>query len=362
MVEKAILIISPKTVLPILQGICIQVVDGMLSVHTTNLDQHALLTSKIGMDDLQLPAFIVPARLLGNVLSVCADEVDIESAKNKIILTSGSRRFELNTIGDDFPILPKFSESTVFEYPCQSLLLGMTQLSRFMSVDESRYVFNGLFFEFKEDVFAMVATDGRRLAEKRHAPIQNISGNFILNSESVEPLREHLQSAWRDAIARIEFKSREWVKFAFSMGDIHVEFFSEPVDGHYPTYSNVIPTESKFECLCDSTALISSIRAANFLTSDRESGLQLQFSKDLLELSAANFETGSALVKESVQWLGESFRIAFRAEYLIDALCNIAVAARLKFIDEMSPVVIECATSPDDSALKFVVMPMKLNT
>ena len=58
----------------------------------------------------------------------------------------------------------RFEKAKIFTIAQKDLKDGLKKTSYAISVDETRYVLNGVLFSFKDDKLTLVATDGRRLA------------------------------------------------------------------------------------------------------------------------------------------------------------------------------------------------------
>ena len=85
--------------------------------------------------------------------------------KNFASIRSGSSYFKiLGLPEEEFPPLARFEEAKIFTIAKKALKDGLKKTSYAMSVDETRYVLNGILFSFKDNKLTLVATDGRRLA------------------------------------------------------------------------------------------------------------------------------------------------------------------------------------------------------
>ena len=65
---------------------------------------------------------------------------------------------------EEFPSPARFEEAKIFTIAQKDLKDGLKKTSYAISVDETRYVLNGILFSFKDNKLTLVATDGRRLA------------------------------------------------------------------------------------------------------------------------------------------------------------------------------------------------------
>jgi DNA polymerase-3 subunit beta len=96
---------------------------------------------------------------------------------------------------EEFPALPKFKDDKKVVMP-QEKIKGMIKKTAFaISMDETRYVLNGIFISLKDQKMTMVATDGRRLAlvDEEVEVAEKSQGEFIIPAKAVNELNRLLQ-------------------------------------------------------------------------------------------------------------------------------------------------------------------------
>ena len=90
-------------------------------------------------------------------------DVVFDAAPNhQVKLASGGSNFKIMGIGaEEFPKLPDTGDDKTFSLE-QGELAGMLgNVAYAQSTDETRYILNGVYFNFKDGKLALVATDGR---------------------------------------------------------------------------------------------------------------------------------------------------------------------------------------------------------
>jgi DNA polymerase-3 subunit beta len=65
---------------------------------------------------------------------------------------------------EEFPPLPEFGEEKAYSLEQGELVSMLKSVAYAQSSDETRYILNGVYFNFKDGKLSLVATDGRRLA------------------------------------------------------------------------------------------------------------------------------------------------------------------------------------------------------
>ncbi len=116
---------------------------------------------------------------------------------------------------------------------------GLRKTSYAISVDETRYVLNGILFSFKENKLTLVATDGRRLALfdcDMEFP-RSHERDFIVPTKAVTELQRLLGEDGEVQISVAE----NLVSFELN----GAQLVSKLVEGNYPNYRQVIPGEAK---------------------------------------------------------------------------------------------------------------------
>ena len=158
-------IVSTRTTLPILSNVLLQAADNRLDLTATDLD--VTISCSVEAKVSRSGATTVPVKkLFGIVRELAAPEIEVEiDDKHACSLTAGASYYKINGLAaEEFPPIPQFAETKKISIAQEKLRSMLRKTSFAISMDETRFVLNGIFFSFKEDKMTMVATDGRRLA------------------------------------------------------------------------------------------------------------------------------------------------------------------------------------------------------
>src|SRR3982074_3838892 len=158
-------VVSTRTTLPILSNVLLQAKCGEVLLTTTDLDVGVRGGFEANVE--KEGATTLPARRLFTIIrELPSSEVQFEvDGKNAASIRSGQSFFKiLGLPEEEFPPLPKFDSAKVVTIRQKDLRDGLRKTSYAISVDETRYVLNGILFSLKENKLTLVATDGRRLA------------------------------------------------------------------------------------------------------------------------------------------------------------------------------------------------------
>jgi len=196
-----------------------------------------------------------------------------------------------------------------------------------------------------------VATDGRRLA------LVDLELEFPRSQETeiIVPAK---------AVTEIQRLVREEGEVKLSIGENQIAFelnrtllVSKLIEGNYPNFRQVIPSEAKERITLERETFLSAVRRVSLLTSEKSSSVKLIFSKGNIDIVANTPEVGEAKESLPVMYKGREFSIAFNPEFLMAPLRNLSEdEIYLDLIDEMSPGVIKIA-----GPFLYVLMPVRLS-
>jgi DNA polymerase-3 subunit beta len=349
-------VVSSRTTLPILSNVLLRAEGERLELTATDLD--VTISCAVEAKVKRPGASTVPVkRLFGIVRELSNSEIDLEvDDKNYCTIRSGSSFYKIHGLSaDEFPPMPKFKDDKKVVLPQQTVAAMMKKTSFAISTDESRYVLNGIFFSLKDHKMTLVATDGRRLAlvDEEVDVSESSQGEFIVPSKTVNELNRLLQEK-----GELELRYAE-NQASFSLKDEKgstVLIVTKLIEGNYPNYRQVIPSETKERVTLMREELMHALRRAEIMTSEKSNSVKLNFGKNKLEITANSPEVGEAKETLAINYKGPEMAIAFNPKYMIDplnALTNDEVFIEL--IDELSPGVLKI-----NGPFLYVVMPMRL--
>ncbi len=346
-------VISTRTTLPILANVLFCAKENQLKLTATDLD--VTITKNIKAKIIEEGSITLPVKKMHSIArEVSGSLVEIEVSKNNSLIQSGAFSTRIKGLSsEEFPPLPEFSESTSIKMK-QAKVKSMLRKTGFaVSVDENRYVLNGLFLSFEEKKLTMVATDGRRLALTEEETEQTIEKKLeiIVPTKAIQELNRQLGEEGEVEIRITENQA------SFSLGEEEggAEVITKLVEGAYPNYKQVIPAESKHRVTLDKEELLHAIRRANIMTSDKANSIKLKFSENNLMLTSNTPEVGESEETMAINYSGEETTIAFNPQYFIDPLNALeGEEIHFEFTDQLSPGVIKV-----NEPFLYVIMPMR---
>ncbi len=350
-------VVSARTTLPILSNVLVRAEDNRLELTATDLD--VTISCAVEANVKTKGGTTIPVKkLFGIARELSNPEIEIEvDDKNACSIRSGPSYYKINGLSaDEYPPLQKFKENKKVTLPQEKFKGMLKKTSYAISTDESRYVLNGIFITLKEHKMTMVATDGRRLAlVDEEVDIDEASqGEFIVPTKAVNELNRLLQDK-----GNVEIKFAE-NQVAFTLTDekgFSILIISKLVEGNYPNYKQVIPSETKERIALVREEFLHALRRAEIMTSDKSNSVKLSFTRNNLAITANSPEVGEARESLAINYKGKDIAIAFNPGYLIDPLTALPNdEIYIELIDELSPGVFKI-----NGPFLYVVMPMRLS-
>ncbi len=355
-------VVGSKATMPILSNVLIEAEKDQISLTTTNLDLG--IRCKIKAEVKETGAVTLPVkRLAGIVRELPNVDVAFDASPNhQVKLSSGGSTFRIMGIGkEEFPPLPEFGEEKAYSLEQSELVTMLKSVAYAQSTDETRYILNGVYFNFRDGKLALVATDGRRLAligKEMEVPAES-SGAIILPAKTVGELTRLLD---KGAKVKINFNDR---RAAFQIATDkdtsglidHVYLYSKVVEGNYPNYQQVIPKETHQRIKLERELFLQCVHRAALVCSEKANSVKIKLSSNLLEITAQSPDFGEAHESMAIGYSGPDLQVAFNPAFLMDPLKALAkdeVFFEVK--DEVSPGVFKTLEN-----FVCVIMPVRLS-
>jgi DNA polymerase III subunit beta len=349
-------VVSTRTTLPILSNVMLKADADRLELTATDLD--VTVTCSVEAKVKKPGSSTVPVKkLFGIIRELPAAEIELQvDEKNVCTIQAGSSFYKINGLAaEEFPPAPTFKDDKKVVLQ-QETVRGMLKKTSFaMSADESRYVLNGIFISLKDHKMTMVATDGRRLAlVDEEVDINEAShGEFIVPAKAVNELNRLLSDKGEIEVRYAENQA------SFHLKDekgLSVHMVTKLIEGNYPNYRQVIPSETKERIALGREEIMQALRRAEIMTSEKSNSVKMSFGKNKLEITANSPEVGEAKETVAINYKGPEMAIAFNPKYMIDPLSALANdEVFMELIDELSPGVLKI-----NGPFLYVVMPMRL--
>jgi DNA polymerase-3 subunit beta len=348
-------IVERRHTLPILSNVLIETTAESASFVATDLEIQIKAEAQLAKSAPN-GSVTLSAKKLQDILRSLPENVDIsvDEKDGRVSLKAGKSRFNLQSLpAADFPRLAAGQdEATTLEIP-QNALRRLFHLTQFaMAVQDIRYYLNGLLLSVDGSSLRVVATDGHRLSYASYPMVGNLPKlDVILPRKTVIELSKLLGET--DDPVRIEVRQNQ-VLFSFA----EVEIVSKVVDGKFPDYTKVVPTNYAKTISVDRITLLQALQRAAILSNEKIRGVRLMLTTNTLSLICSNNEQEEAEEELVVDYSSDALDIGFNITYLLDVLNHIDVDnVEISFGDANSSALL---TMPQRDDFKYVVMPMRI--
>jgi DNA polymerase-3 subunit beta len=350
-------VVEKRQTLPVLANILFRVEKGIMTLIATDLEVEVKTTLQVqAEEDME---FTLPARKIVDICKALGEAADIELdiQGDKSILKSGRGRYTLSTLpAADYPNL-EAAVATQKITVAQSQLKRLLEKTQFaMAQQDVRYYLNGLLLEGRPDRLRAVATDGHRLAlcDFKTATDDDLDIQAIVPRKAVMELNKLLSSTEDSPEIEIQF-SNSHMQVEFPNGS----FTSKLIDGRYPDYAKVLPSENTQELLSDKNTLKSALTRTAILSNEKFRGVRFKVEPGMLHLMAHNPEHEEAEEDLEVEYNGDEMTIGFNVSYLLDVLSVLdGDTVNMGLIDATASCVI--TSNREDDGARYVVMPMRI--
>jgi DNA polymerase-3 subunit beta len=348
-------IVERRHTLPILSNVLLEAEGGNLSLLATDLEIQVSTSAAVEKPASKY-AVTVSARKLQDILRALPEKtnVTLDAQENRLQVKAGKSRFNLQTLpAQDFPRLAENAGGGTTVGISQKVLRDLLMLVQYgMAQQDIRYYLNGLLMVVDKNRLTVVATDGHRLAyASTEIPSSAERTEVIIPRKAVIELVKLLGDV--DDPVEIQLLPSQ-VRFAFA----GIVVVSKVVDGKFPDYNRVIPTNYKKHFKLGRLTLQQALQRAAILSNEKFRGVRWVLTPDQLKIVCTNAEQEEAEEELEVSYNGDPLDIGFNITYLLDVLNNLTV-------DEIDCAVGDANSSmllsvPGNADFKYVVMPMRI--
>ena len=350
-------VIEKRSTLPILSNILLDAQNSKLIITATDLDLifiHKINNIEVIMEGRTTTTSSTIYDIVRKLSSGKKINLTLTD-KNKLHLESEKSDFNLNCMSaSEFPVTDENFNQNEFSMKSKHLLKLLNKCKFSISNDETRHYLSGIYFHQTEvdDKFYLtaVATDSHRMSiSKIRLEKKIIFEPIILPKKTIFQLCSLLDN-YDGEVKISNIKSK--IKFELNESVL----ISKLIDGKFPNYIQVIPKNNQKKLEIELKKFLNSVDRVASVSLDKKDGVKFDLSKDILNLSVNNANSGDGKETLNVKF-GYDLQISFNSKYLIDVASQLdGENVEIFFNDTGSPALIK---DPGDFDSIYVVMPMK---
>jgi len=356
-------VISNKNTLPILDNFLFSLEDGLLEITASDLE--STLITQIQLENTDGSGSVaVPARILTDTLKEFPDiplTFEINTENLMIVIQSENGKFSImGQNGAEFPQMPviKDDQKQQVEIEQEVLLTGINKSLFATADDELRPVMNGIFMELSPDDLTFVASDAHKLVRyKRTDATAGSASSFILPKKPASLLKNILPKEENKVMLEFDDRNASFTLTSYKL-------VCRLVEGNYPSYNSVIPTDNPYKMSIDRLSFYNTLKRVSVFSNQASNLVKLSLTGNQLNISAQDIDFSiSANERLSCQYEGEEMEIGFKSTFLIEILANLSSDdVVLEMSDPTRAGILLPAESENESEdTLMLLMPMMIN-
>jgi DNA polymerase III subunit beta len=355
--------VSARSTIQLLGGILVEAGGEALKLSATDMEISIQTSSPAEVEGEG--RVVIPARIFNDIVrSLPGGSFSLEhdASEGTVRLVAGENEYSIRAYAaDDYPQLPVFPEEGTFRMSGESLVETVEKVSRSYSRDETRPVLTGILISFEDSRVRMVTTDSYRLSIKE---TELATTAFEGSREAIIPAR-----AMQEVSRIFGSEGEEDVEVSlsenqalFGIGD-DVVFGTRLIDGNFPEYRRLLPSDFEREIAIPREELIGTLRRVNLFAARQTPPVpvSLSFSEGSVEVIVRNGEVGDAHERLSASSEDE-FLISFNPTYLLDGVSAIdSEKVVFKLNEPLKPglIVPEKNGNGEEPDFLYLIMPMR---
>lgn len=313
-----------QTNLPILSNIYIEAKESNVELVSTDLEISVRVRVRAKIEESG--TFTVPAKTFADYVSLMTDpQVSISLEGNELKVENGQSSTKIKGMpAEDYPVIPEIIEEHGYVFDRETLKEGLSRVAIATAKTDMRPELSGVYMGFFTERFAglvLAATDSYRLSEKKVA-VENGEDQLITilpgkTAQEVVRLLALAKGEENDKTVQLFVSSTQ-----FGLRVDGVELTSRLVEGRYPDYAQIIPTEFKTVATAPTDVLVKKIKAASLFSTTGVNGVTIDISaaEKQIRISSLSNQTGEHNSSLDADVAGEDNAILLNFRYTLDGL------------------------------------------
>lgn len=355
-------VISNKNTLPILDYFLMELNGTTLKVTTSDLE--TTLTGSIEVDSVESEGTIAaPVKLMLDSLKEFPEqplEISVEESTWVILINWKSGSLSLpGASAVSYPSVPQLNaEQKQLRVSVDTLVNGINKTIFATGDDELRPQMKGIFINLAPGTLTFVGTDAHKLVKYEvEQPDNGESASFILPKKPANLLKALL------------LKEEEDIELAFDSKNALFRLKNHTlvcrlIEGNYPNYNAVIPSNNPNKVLVDRIELINGIRRVAVCSNPTTNLIRMNIDDNRIGLTAQDLDFSvSANETISCSYDGQPIPIGFKSTFLVEILANIDTpTVNIELADSTRAGVFQPVYDDrQTSTTLMLLMPMMLN-
>lgn len=352
-------VLNSSNSLPILDNFLFELSKGELTISASDLENTMKTTVK--PDEAKEDGKIaIPAKLLLDTLKNFSDQplaFLIDGSNFGIEISSDYGKYKL--VGQnaaDFPKSPELKGAESLTVKGDVIAQAIDKTLFATGNDELRPVMSGVFCQFSTDKLTFVATDAHKLVRYARTDCSATkASDFILPKKPLNLLKQNLTGTEEVELTYNESSA------CFKFGNI--ELTCRLIDGKYPNYEAVIPTENPNVLTVDRVSFLNSIKRVSIFSNKTTHQVKLKVAGSELSISAEDLDfSNEAKERLTCNYAGDDLEIGFNSKFLMEMLNHIGTTEVVLEMSEPNKagILLPSSNQNEHEQILMLVMPVMI--
>ncbi len=354
-------VISSSNTLPILDDFLFELKEETLFVTASDLE--TTMTVALPLTKAEEGGSVtIPAKILLDTLKTFSDIPIIFSINPDTLIveiSAGEGKYKLSGHkSEEFPQTPSLDTTSKVTLGSGVVVDAISRTIFATGNDELRPVMSGVYCELSPDHITFVATDAHKLVRYRRKDAHSDKvTSFILPKKPLNQLKTIL--AGKEIEVVVEYTQTN-ARFTFETTTLICRL----IEGKYPNYEAVIPSNNPNVLLVDRVMLMNSIKRVSLFANQSTHQIRFKISGKELVLSAEDIDfSNEAKERLTCSYEGEDMEIGFNSRFLQDMVSNVLTEqVRMEMsAPNRAGLILPVDNENKDEEILMLVMPVMLN-
>ena len=308
-------VVPARSTRPVLQNVHLRGnSDNTVTVSGTDLEIG--MSINLAVEQLTDPqTVLVNSSLFTGIISEdTSEKVEFSVTADAARVQTNRGKFEFAISNEEFPEIKNIEDDNFITIKGRDLQDAVERTKFAVSRSDGKYTFNGICVNCQEDNVDFVASDGNRLSvvTKKIVNQKKIANIALVICKGMTELA---RLCGADKEANIQFAGNEMIA---RVGNARL--VSRLLEGKFPQYRSVIPTETSLKATVDRQELLNGLRLVSKLCSDEVRSVSIDAANNKMVLSLNGGGGGSGIYELEAVVEGGEISTAFNCAYFIDAV------------------------------------------
>jgi len=323
--------------------IYIEIINTNLIIKSTDYEMglEAKLNDITNIEDGK--ATVNGSNLLNIIRRLKNEDIDFEVIDNNLSIKQNKSLFKLPMYdANEYPDFPSLNDMHNLEIDTINLISSIKKITPAIDTNNPKFELNGSLIDIKNDKINFVATDTRRLAVSY---LENISNNPM---QIIVP---------KKAIIEIQKIFFDETKIMYDETNLVLQnnnytFFTKLINGKYPDYTRIIPSNLTYNFFVPKSVLIESIK----LITSIKPNIKITFNPNNILFESVDEDSEAKTQIDINLDIDKSIYLAVNSKYLLDFLsCTNSEKIKIGFNESNLPFQLE------DNNFMTIIMPIILD-